>query len=128
MRIIILPVVLVLTVGVGSAAADPIGTPAASTTYTVTCLEDGQQTTFHVVGTGAAGHVLENDSIAVLLSADVTRFVDGVLDRQFSFSHPEQANLQALTCSLFTEFVNAGGQTIRFEYENARIILTPPTR
>jgi hypothetical protein len=79
------------------------------------------------VGTGSAGHVIENNSIAVLQSADVTQFVDGVVVDQFSTTHPEQSQLPALACTAFTEFVDAQGRTIRFEFENALILLTPPT-
>lgn len=124
---IILPFLFALAVGVAPAAADPIGTPGASSTFTVTCATDGGQTTFHVVGTGAAGHVLENNSIAVLQSADVTRFVDGVVVDQSSSTHPEQSQLPALSCTAFTEFEDAQGHTIRIEFENALILLAPPT-
>jgi hypothetical protein len=126
LRRILLTLVLpgvILFAGVAPAAADPVGTPAASPTFTITC----QQTTFHVVGTGAAGHVLENNSIAILFGADVTVRVDGAVVDQFTFRSAANAEgLPLSTCSGFTEFQDEQGQTVRIEFTNAQILLTPP--
>ena len=127
-RRLVLLALIGFAVGAAPAAADPIGTPGASPTITVTCIIDGQPTTFHAVGTGAAGHVLENKSIAVLLGADVTVLVNGEVVDQYSFAQGANApGLPVSPCTAFTEFQSSPGVTVRMEFANARILVTPPS-
>ena len=104
--------------GAGRAAADPVNNPHVSV-YTVTC--EGVPE-FQVIGTGKAGHVLGSNSIAVLLSGTITQFVNGVQTDQNTFDSGQ--GVSALTCSAFSEFT-VGGDTIRTEITDARILLTP---
>jgi archaellum component FlaG (FlaF/FlaG flagellin family) len=114
------PVCAVFAVwGVGAAAADPVNNPHAQV-FTVTC---AGVPTFHVVGTGRAGHVLENNSIAVLLAGTITTFVNDVEVAQDTFDHRGKG-VSTLDCEGVAEFV-ADGDTIRLELTDARIHLTP---
>jgi hypothetical protein len=122
MRRMTLAVCLVCTIvavwGAGTAAADPVNNPHV-TVFTVTC--EGVPE-FQVVGTGAAGHVLGSNSIAVLLAGTVTEFVNGVQTNQFTFDHGQ--GVSTLACTAFAEFT-VGANTIRIEITDARIYLTP---
>jgi hypothetical protein len=123
MRRMTLAVCLVCTIvavsGAGTAAADPVNNPHA-TVFTVTC--EGVPE-FQVVGTGAAGHVLGSNRIAVLLAGTRTEFVNGVQTNQFTFDHPGRG-VSTLACTGFSEFT-VGSDTIRIEITDARIHLTP---
>ena len=118
-RIALLSAALLL-VGAVPAAADPVGTPRASSTFTVTCGEE----TFQVVGTGSAGHVLENNSIAVLMAATGRVLVNGVQVEEINFSNPG-VGLPTLSCSAFSQFEDAAGNTVRIEFTTAEIVVTP---
>ena len=122
MRRMTLAVCLVCTTvavwGAGRAAADPVNSPHVSV-FTITC--EGVPE-FQVVGTGAAGHVLGSNSIAVLLSGTLTQFVNGVQMNQNTFDTGQ--GVSALACTGFSEFT-VGADTIRIEITDARILLTP---
>jgi archaellum component FlaG (FlaF/FlaG flagellin family) len=122
-RAILTSLVLIL-ISVGPAAADPIKNPDART-FTVTCTVDGQSTTFQIVGTGAAGHVLDNNGIAVLVSGTRTTFVNGIETDQVTFSTPGQG-LSTVPCSATAEFQDEAGNNVRIEITDAQILLTPP--
>jgi archaellum component FlaG (FlaF/FlaG flagellin family) len=122
-RAILMSLVLVL-MSVAPTAADPIKNPDART-FTVTCTVDGQSTTFQIVGTGAAGHVLDNNSIAVLASGTRTTFVNGVQTDQVTFSTPGQG-LRTVPCSATAEFQDEAGDNVRIVITDAQILLTPP--
>lgn len=122
-RAILMSLVLVL-MSVAPTAADPIKNPDART-FTVTCTVDGQSTTFQIVGTGAAGHVLDNNSIAVLASGTRTTFVNGVQTDQVSFSTPGQG-LRTVPCTATAEFQDEAGDNVRIVITDAQILLTPP--
>jgi len=107
------------------AAADPVGTPAATPVFTVTCEVDGAPTSFHIVGTGVAGHVLEDSRVAILLNATFTFFVNSVQVDQQTFVTPGDGR-PAAECAAFTEFVDEQGNQIRIEITNGQILLTPP--
>jgi hypothetical protein len=112
---------LLMTVGVGTAAADPVNNPNAHI-VTLTC--GGE--TFDVVATGSAGHIVGSTSNAILLGGTQTVFVNGEQVAQFTFSFPGTA--PSLTgCSGFLEFVNEAGNVIRVEITDAEILITPPT-
>jgi archaellum component FlaG (FlaF/FlaG flagellin family) len=106
--------------GAGPAAADPVKNPNAPAVLEVTC---SGVPTFHVVGTGAAGHVLENNSIAVLLAGTTTTFVNGVQVEQITFDNPGRG-VSTLACEAVAEFT-AGADQIRIEITDARVHLTP---
>lgn len=106
-------------------AADPAGTPATTPVFTVTCDVDGAQTLFHLVGTGVAGHVLEDNRIAILLNATFTFFVNGAPVDQQTFVTPGGGR-PAAECAAFTEFLDEQGNWVRIEITNAQILLTPP--
>ena len=106
-------------------SADPVGTPATTPVFTVTCNVDGAQTLFHLVGTGVAGHVLEDNRIAILLNATFTFFVNGVLVDQQTFVTPGGGR-PAAECTAFTEFLDEHGNWVRIEITNGQILLTPP--
>jgi hypothetical protein len=122
MRRMTLAVCLVCTIvavwGAGTAAADPVNNPHVSV-FTITC--EGVPE-FQVVGTGAAGHVLGSNSIAVLLSGTLTQFVNGVQTNQNTFDTGH--GVSALACTALSEFT-VGADTIRIEITDARILLTP---
>jgi archaellum component FlaG (FlaF/FlaG flagellin family) len=122
-RAILMSLVLVL-MSVAPTAADPIKNPDART-FTVTCTVDGQSTTFQIVGTGAAGHVLDNNSIAVLASGTRTTFVNGVQTDQVTFSTPGQG-LRTVPCTATAEFQDEAGDNVRIVITDAQILLTPP--
>jgi archaellum component FlaG (FlaF/FlaG flagellin family) len=122
-RAILMSSVLVL-MSVAPTAADPIKNPDART-FTVTCTVDGQSTTFQIVGTGAAGHVLDNNSIAVLASGTRTTFVNGVQTDQVTFSTPGQG-LRTVPCTATAEFQDEAGDNVRIVITDAQILLTPP--
>lgn len=122
-RAILMSLVLVL-MSVAPTAADPIKNPDART-FTVTCTVYGQSTTFQIVGTGAAGHVLDNNSIAVLASGTRTTFVNGVQTDQVSFSTPGQG-LRTVPCTATAEFQDEAGDNVRIVITDAQILLTPP--
>jgi archaellum component FlaG (FlaF/FlaG flagellin family) len=122
-RAILMSLVLVL-MSVAPTAADPIKNPDART-FTVTCTVEGQSTTFQIVGTGAAGHVLDNNSIAVLASGTRTTFVNGVQTDQVTFSTPGQG-LRTVPCTATAEFQDEAGDNVRIVITDAQILLTPP--
>jgi archaellum component FlaG (FlaF/FlaG flagellin family) len=122
-RAVLMSLVLLL-IPVAPAAADPIKNPDART-FTVTCTVDGQTTTFQILGTGAAGHVLDNNSIAVLVSGTRTTFVNGVQTDQVTFSTPGQG-LKTVPCTATSEFQDEAGNNVRVEITDAQILLTPP--
>ena len=105
--------------GVSSAAADPVNNPNVQE-FTVTC---AGMTPFHVVPVGSAGHVLENNSIAVLLAGTVTTFVNGDQVDQNTFDHKGKGT-STLACGAVAEFT-AGPDTIKIVITGARIHLTP---
>ena len=118
------PLALVLLwLMVASAAADPVKHPNART-YTVTCTTGGGETTFDVVGTGAAGHDFGSNSIAVLLSGTTTTFVNGVETNQVVFDHPG-VGTKTVPCTATTEFLDEEGNTVVIEITDAQIHLTP---
>jgi hypothetical protein len=106
-------------------AADPAGTPAATPVFTVTCDVDGAHTLFHLVGTSIAGHVLEDNRIAILLNAIFTFFVNGAPVDQQTFVTPSGGR-PAAECAAFTEFLDEQGNWVRIEITNGQILLTPP--
>jgi hypothetical protein len=120
-RAIVISAALLL-VSAASAGADPIKNPDART-FTVTCSVDGQSTTFEIVGTGAAGHVLGSASIGVLLSGTRTTFVNGVQTDEVTFNTPGQG-LQTAPCTAVSEFEDEAGNDVRVEID-AQILLTP---
>ena len=122
-RAILMALVVVL-MSVAPTAADPIKNPDART-FTVTCTVDGQSTTFQIVGTGAAGHVLDNNSIAVLASGTRTTFVNGVQTNQVTFSTPGRG-LRTIPCTATAEFQDEAGDNVRIVITDAQILLTPP--
>jgi hypothetical protein len=122
--ILLLPILLLLAVA--PAAADPVNKPGART-YTATCTVEGQPTTFQIVGTGAAGHVLGSNSIAVLLSGTRTTFVNGMQTDQATFSTPGRG-LRTVPCTATTEFVDEEGNNVRIVITDAQILVTPPPR
>ena len=122
-RAILMSLVLVL-MSVAPTAADPIKHPDART-FTVTCTVEGQSTTFQIVGTGAAGHVLDNNSIAVFASGTRTTFVNGVQTDQVTFSTPGQG-LRTVPCIATAEFQDEAGDNVRIVITDAQILLTPP--
>ena len=107
------------------AAADPAATPAATPVFTVTCEVNGAPIVFHLIGTGVAGHVLEDSRIAILLNATFTFFVNGVQVDQQTFVTPGEGR-PAAECAAFTEFLDEQGNLIRIEITNGQILLTPP--
>lgn len=115
---------VLLLISVASAAADPIKNPDVRT-YTVTCTLDGQSTNFQIVGTGAAGHVLGDNRIAVLASGTRTTFVNDVQTDQVTFSTPGQG-LRTVPCTATAEFQDEAGNDVRVEITDAQILLTPP--
>jgi hypothetical protein len=122
-RAVLTSLVLVL-ISVAPAAADPVKNPGAQT-FTLTCTVNGQSTTFQVIGTGAAGHVLGSNSIAVLLSGTRTTFVNGVQTEQVTFSTPGRG-LETIPCTASSEFVDEEGNTVRIVITDAQVLLTPP--
>ena len=105
-------------------AADPADTPATPV-FTVTCDVDGAQTLFHLVGTGVAGHVLEDNRIAILLNSTFTFFVNGAPVDQQTFV-TAGGGRPAAECAAFTEFLDEQGNWVRIEITNGHILLTPP--
>jgi len=122
MRILLLALVALLATA-APAAADPV--KPDSTIFTVTC---PGTPTFSVVGTGAAGHVLDSTSIAVLLSGTLTFFEDGDQVDQVTFTNPGKGSPTLEPCSAFAQFIAPNGVTVRIEISNAAILLTPPRR
>jgi hypothetical protein len=119
-----LPLALVLlSLMVASAAADPVKHPNART-YTVTCTTSGGEITFDVVGTGAAGHDLGSNSNAVLLAGTTTTFVNGVQTNQDMFDHPG-VGTKTVPCAARTEFLDEDGNTVVIEITDALVNLTP---
>ena len=118
MRFVLLALVAFLATA-APAAADPV--KPDSVIFTVTC---PGTPTFDVVGTGAAGHVLGNTSIAVLLSGTQAIFEDGVQVAQFTFTNKGKGTPTLQPCSGFAEF-DADGVTVRIELSDAAILLTP---
>jgi hypothetical protein len=94
----------------------------------VTCIVDGQSTTFHVIGTGAAGHVLEDNSVAVIMSGTLTTFVNGVQTEQVTFPPVPGEGLRTVPCTATAEFEDEEGNLVRIELTDAQLLLTPPRR
>ncbi len=118
-RVILLSLAL-LALTAGPAAADPV---KQGPVFTVTCTVDGQQLTFQVVGTGAAGHILGARGNVVLLSGTTTTFVNGVQVAQTMFSTPGRG-LNAVPCTALAEFEDEEGNTIEIVIV-ADALLTP---
>ena len=97
MRRAVLVSLMLLSISVAPAAADPVKNPGART-YTVTCVVDGQSTTFQIVGIGAAGHVLGDNSVTVFMSGTSTIFVNGVQTGQTTVNTPGQG-LNTVPCT-----------------------------
>ena len=116
----VLPTLLLLSIPVAPAAADPVKNPDART-YTATCTVDGQSTTFQILGTGAAGHVLGDNRVAVFLSGTRTMFVNGVQTDQATFNTRGQG-LRTIPCT--ATHVSDDG-TVRIDI-NGQLLLTPP--
>jgi archaellum component FlaG (FlaF/FlaG flagellin family) len=126
-RTILLSLGVLLALTVTPAAADPVNNPRAPT-FTVTCIVDGQSTTFHVIGTGAAGHVLEDNSVAVIMSGTLTTFVNGVQTEQVTFPPVPGEGLRTVPCTATAEFEDEEGNLVRIELTDAQLLLTPPRR
>jgi hypothetical protein len=101
----------VLALTAGPATADPV---KKGPVFSVTCIVDGQQLTFQVVGTGVAGHILGQNGNVVLKSATITTFVNGVQVEQFTFSTPGRG-LNTVPCTAFAEFEDEEGNAVRIE-------------
>jgi hypothetical protein len=125
---ITLVLIAALSLPIDRAAAGLNDTPTATPVFTVTCAIDGEQVVFHLVGTGiVAGHVLEDNSIAVLLNATFTTYVNGKQISQSTFITPGEGR-PGVQCSAFAEFEDEFGDTVRIEVTEAEILLTPPGR
>ncbi|HZN61863.1 MAG TPA: hypothetical protein VFC90_05610 [Planctomycetota bacterium] len=122
----LLPVVA-LWVAVAPVFADPEGTPAATPVFTVTCTIDGQTEVFHLVATGVAGHVLEDNRTAVLLNATFTFYVNGEQVSQTTYVTPGPGR-RGVPCSAIAEFQDEADNTVRIEITDAEILLTPPKK
>jgi hypothetical protein len=121
MRILFVALVALLATA-APAAADPV--KPDSVIFVTTC--PGTES-FSIVGTGAAGHVLGSTSIAVLISATQTVFVNGVQVNQFTDINPGKGTPTLKGCSAIADFVAPNGDHVRVEITDAAILLTPPS-